>query len=356
VKGEGTHYPIDNELAIVGKQRSSGLDHEIGFIEATLPSRECSKFIERYYSQYVSHTTCNKTVTKIANAGAKIKIRDLKPFPKDTPKEEKRITFLVDGGRARTRIDKSPTKALKAINAVITKDGNKNNPELFSQQRKQEMINELNPWKETKTWVITNDHDTVQWTTIANGQTFMKDFCDEIKEKGLDTSTNKSSLNSDGAKWIGLNFEEHLPEIIQVLDQYHFSEHLFEAAQLLFSNSKDQRDWVDKSLQYCYDDKIAHLVLDVQNLQVKNEAKPNVHEALRKLLGYIKNNRERIRYGYFQELGLPLGSGAIEGAIKKMNNTRIKGASIRWRKRNLKRMLHLRSIVFNDQYDEIKYA
>lgn len=355
VKGEGTYYPIDDLLKIYGKQRSQGLDEEIGFLEALVPSRECSKLTERYFGQAVSHTTCNKIATKAGDAGEKVEIRELKPFPKNTKKEEKRITFLVDGGRARTRIDKSPTKALKAINDIITRDSGKSF-EQFNWRRKQEMTNELNPWRETKTWVITNGHDTLQWTTLDEGKIFMDDFCKEIKSKGYDTSVNKLSLNCDGAPWIGNNFEEHLPEIIQVLDEFHFSEHLFEVAKLLFKKKQDEYSWVSKCLNYCFEDKVASLILHVQNLKVENESKSDAHEGLRKLLGYIKNNRERIRYGYFRELGLPLGSGVVEGAIKKMNNTRVKGPSIRWRKNRLKKMLHLRSVVFNDQYDEIKIA
>lgn len=104
------------------------------------------------------------------------KIRELKPFPKDTPKNEKRITFLVDGGRARTRIDKSPTKLLKALNKLITRDCGLLLTELFDWRRKQEMTNEMSPWVETKTWVISNGHDSVQMTSIDNGKSFMDNF------------------------------------------------------------------------------------------------------------------------------------------------------------------------------------
>jgi hypothetical protein len=175
---------------------------------------------------------------------------------------------------------------LKAINKLITRDEG-GSPERFDWRRKQEIINELNPWRETKTWVITNGYDTVQWTILTDGKTFIDDFCKEIKNKGYDTSVSKLSFNCDGAPWIGNEFEEHFPEIIQVLDEFHY--------------------WVDKCLSYCFEDKVASLILHVQNLQIENESE-------------------------------------------------VKGHSIRWRKNRLKKMLHLRSVVFNNQYDKIKFA
>jgi hypothetical protein len=174
VKDKGSVYPLDESLAITGLEVSEGLQHEIGYISALMPHRECSKFIERYFKQAVSHVTCQKTSNEVHQKSKLLEVRKLN-IPKN--KSEQRITFLVDGGRARTRIDKKPAKFLKFINLLITKDGGKLISECFSERRKQELTNEINPWRETKTWVITNGSDTVQRTTISDHKEFMDDFC-----------------------------------------------------------------------------------------------------------------------------------------------------------------------------------
>jgi len=164
-------------------------------------------------------------------------------------------------------------------------------------------------------------------------------------------------LVSDGAKWIGDDFGKFYPNIIQILDYYHFKEYLFDTAKVLFGefNSKQNKLWVDRHTGLAFQNKIAKLILNIQN-EMQKQKDDDKKEALRKLLGYVKNNKHRISYGKFKELGLPIGSGKVEATIKTMNNSRMKSASIKWRLANAQGLLALRSIIFNYQYQDIKIA
>ena len=50
-----------------------------------------------------------------------------------------------------------------------------------------------------------------------------------------------------------------------------------------------------------------------------------------------------MHYGTFKSLGLPIGSGMIESAVRRVINLRMKGNSIYWRPENAERFLHLRA-------------
>ena len=53
--------------------------------------------------------------------------------------------------------------------------------------------------------------------------------------------------------------------------------------------------------------------------------------------------------------GVPLGSGAMESAIRRVVNLRLKGAAIFWRGENAERMLHLRCYLKAGRWDEIMH-
>ena len=56
-------------------------------------------------------------------------------------------------------------------------------------------------------------------------------------------------------------------------------------------------------------------------------------------------NSERMDYAKIKRMKLPIGSGAVESAIRRVVNLRLKGASIYWRLENAEAMLTLRSYL-----------
>ena len=68
-------------------------------------------------------------------------------------------------------------------------------------------------------------------------------------------------------------------------------------------------------------------------------------KALKRERNYFKRNigKGRMDYARIGESKLPIGSGAIEGAIRRVVNLRLKGASIYWHKKSAEAVLLLRS-------------
>jgi hypothetical protein len=64
----------------------------------------------------------------------------------------------------------------------------------------------------------------------------------------------------------------------------------------------------------------------------------------------------RMEYGEMQERGLPIGSGAIESAIRRVVNQRLKGNGLMWREENAEGMLLLRAAALTGRWDEAMEA
>jgi hypothetical protein len=71
-------------------------------------------------------------------------------------------------------------------------------------------------------------------------------------------------------------------------------------------------------------------------------------------LSYLERHGEagHLDYGRFRRRGVPLGSGAIESAIRRVINLRLKGNSISWYEGNAEGMLLLRCLVLSQRWDD----
>lgn len=61
-----------------------------------------------------------------------------------------------------------------------------------------------------------------------------------------------------------------------------------------------------------------------------------------------------MKYDLNNELGLPIGSGGIESAVRRVVNLRLKGPSIYWKRENAEAMLFLRSYYKAGRWNILK--
>jgi hypothetical protein len=69
---------------------------------------------------------------------------------------------------------------------------------------------------------------------------------------------------------------------------------------------------------------------------------------------YFVRNRQRMAYQTVRALKLPIGSGAIESAIRRVVNLRLKGACIFWGKDNAEKILMLRAFYKAGRWNLLK--
>jgi hypothetical protein len=220
------------------------------------------------------------------------------------------------------------------------------------------------PWREPKmvTAYVIDDHGrrereipVLYDATLGDADTAFAILLAELKLRGA-AKAREIIVVADGAPWIwnradaiahGLGVA---PEaVVKVADFYHAVEHLTTVADLCPRWSEAERKhWVRRMRRHL---KRGHLdtVLDA----ITSLCRGRNARALRTELAYFADRRELMRYDEFRQQGVPLGSGAVESAIRRVVNQRLKGASIFWRERNAERMLHLRCYFKAGRWDEL---
>lgn len=70
-------------------------------------------------------------------------------------------------------------------------------------------------------------------------------------------------------------------------------------------------------------------------------------------IAYVGRHGEdgHLDYATYRRRGLPLGSGAIESAIRRVINLRLKGNTIFWDEENAEGMLQIRGLALSGRWD-----
>ncbi len=159
-----------------------------------------------------------------------------------------------------------------------------------------------------------------------------------------------AEIVGDGAHWIWNAATRHFPGVRQTLDYYHLSEHFYAFAQQLFGETSERvQPWGEGKLSSLLRDRVGDVIGALKRLRPKGKA---VQEALRQLLVYVTNNRQRIHYKVPWTQGLAVGSGAVEGAWKHVIQSRCKRAGMRWKNAGFLHVLEIRLAYLNSTLDD----
>jgi len=146
---------------------------------------------------------------------------------------------------------------------------------------------------------------------------------------------NQRIANVDGARWIREQLEHHLAELDGLgLDFYHLSENVHRARRKVFGEeSPEGQAWTDALLHTFkhegYDSAWQRLVQ--WRAQLGRSA--TKRKAADRLLNYVSQRQEMIRYPQFRSQGWQIGSGPTEAQCK-LTVGRLKGRSRRWDRPN----------------------
>lgn len=158
---------------------------------------------------------------------------------------------------------------------------------------------------------------------------------------------------ADGAKWIweqaGVRLPKHNGK--WCVDVYHVSQHLHQCARELFGEGAAARTWADERLMTVLSRNGPALITQLETEQ-SSLPEPCKQQALEKLLGYLRPNRDRMWYADRLRAGEPIGSGMIEGGCKNTIGARLKLNSARWRIRRAERIGMLRCIDGSNLWDQ----
>jgi len=127
-------------------------------------------------------------------------------------------------------------------------------------------------------------------------------------------------------------------------------EYLGKIAALQKGWSASQRKrWCNKHSRLLLKDKVEPVIAAIRKL-----CPPKCPQELKRELNYFVRNRRRMAYSTISQMGLPIGSGAMESAIRRVINLRLKGASIYWLEETAEAMIRLRSFFKAGRWNLLK--
>ena len=155
-------------------------------------------------------------------------------------------------------------------------------------------------------------------------------FADLVKAEGIRRGADhvrQLTVLGDGAAWIWNTVAAKFPEATQVVDLFHAREHLHDLARQLEFMLLDRKDeWLAarlEDLDYGYIDGITAATRQYPLVGTK---KDEIDTAL----GYFENNAPRMRYHWFRQCGLFVGSGVVESSCKTVIGQRLKQSGMHW--------------------------
>lgn len=291
------------------------------------------------------------TLGRIASATAQadISLRDAAlsaamniPVSPHGPLAGKRVRVSLDGGRVRTRKIKKGRKTQKGRHHFTT------------------------PWREPRVLVIDllDEQGRSDPLRLPLYDVLIDDadatFALLIGYLRLLGAAYAAVLEfiADGADWIWdrveqMRLQAEIPELIlvQVVDFYHTCEHLYEAVQLCLSLSKKKRQKLYKKLRHLlrHDPQGVSRVIE----QLKQLGTTRRGKKMKKALVYFEKHAHRMQYSSLDDMKLPVGSGQVESAVRRVVNLRFKAPGSFWKEATVNGLMHLRAFFKAGRWDAL---
>lgn len=161
---------------------------------------------------------------------------------------------------------------------------------------------------------------------------------------------------ADGCEHIWRLQERYFPDAEPCIDWYHVVEKIWSAGECLHpEGSAELHAWVARQIDRLRNGSAYSVIMALeQHLATTPRTGPGNkgrRERLAKALKYLRDNVHRMPYQRWREDDLDIGSGAVEGAVRNLVRVRLDGPGMRWGRERAERVLHLRCVLINGQWD-----
>jgi hypothetical protein len=155
--------------------------------------------------------------------------------------------------------------------------------------------------------------------------------------------------NVDGSPWIRNQVRrQSLPLDNLGLDFYHLSENVHKARREIYGdNNESGTEWAGQLLHVFKHDGYETAWKQLLEWRV---ALNHGHAAADRLLNYVSERREMIKYPEFRAKGWQIGSGPTEATCKTLT-ARLKGSGMRWDADNAEALMGLEALTQSGQWD-----
>ena len=338
-------YPLDEALELSERRKQWGMQEKAASLAAEVPYETAGELFGELTGLSFSDHTMHEVV---GDLGEELTVLSVSPTAKEIAQK---IAQIAEGKKWR------PILVLAIDGAdVPTRPESAKGRRPGRKKERAKRARWKGQWREAKGfrfYLVGGERivHLLSWHRVQNEQE-LADSLQQVKEAGLIPEEKvRLCVVADGAKWIWKHVEALFPSAVQVLDYYHCSEHLHKVASMQFGhNPEQQTEWMEASIARLFCGAVQAVIESLQHMAARNA---QAAEEIRKLIGYLTNNRERVDYGFARRGGYPLGSGGIESAHKFIGHVRLKRSGAWWYKENANHILALRCAKYNGTFDRV---
>lgn len=204
--------------------------------------------------------------------------------------------------------------------------------------------------KKAKEWVeLAHAVDNSYVAYLGGPELFGQMMWAEAQGRGWEQARD-TEVVGDGASWIWNLAGEYFFDSQQVVDWYHATDHLGEAAKLLHGEgSAANKRWYNRAETMLYQGHAERITLELSEAAAHL---PEVADDLQIQAGYFSKNKRRMQYLEMREEEFVIGSGMVESGCKQYK-ARLCGPGMCWSRLGIERLIPIRGAIMGDQFDTI---
>jgi hypothetical protein len=159
----------------------------------------------------------------------------------------------------------------------------------------------------------------------------------------------------DGAKSLWTAFQDMFQDIknkVMILDMIHVLEYMWLIANMQYKKEDNQaKSSVYEKLTLILQGKVASYILELQNALLTGTWKKSQKQTCDKVITYLKNHKQYMKYEVYLSKGSPMGSGVVESACSHVVKNRMEVPGARWGVSGAEAILRLRSVAKSQDWD-----
>jgi Uncharacterised protein family (UPF0236) len=326
--GHGQH-PLDAQLQFCAGSRSAALDELLALLGATQDSFvQAAQVLERLS---VVHVSANSVRDATEQLGAVLVAHQAQPLEARTPSLPASSSAPVRTARLYITMDGVLAHLHERGWSEIKVGGCYHTHSRLNRKRPERL--ELRA------------HSASYLTTLDEAQRFGWQLWQEAVRRGVLTA-EEVVVVGDGAHWIWNIAERHFPRATQIVDWYHASEYIWNAASTIWGEAGAERaGWAGAQLDLLWESKVGEVLRELEQWRERGAA-------VEAALSYYREHQSRMDYATYRARGMQIGSGSAESACKQLVSARLKGAGMIWDAAGAEAVAAVRAWLKSERWEE----
>lgn len=349
--------PLDAKLNLPQNSHSYVLEKWVGILTAHGAYGEGREILERLTGVKI----WNESIERMAERGS-VQTEEFYDERQPSQLEEKELlVFSVDGKgipmkkeepvKKKKRLkkgEKPGKKKMSIVTAVYTVERSvRTAKDIVEDIAKEPKSGNNNP-KEARP----KPQNKIVRATLKGKEAGFEALEKEVKRRDPEGKKEKVAL-VDGEKKLRRLTKVFFTSACIVLDIFHVLEYLWRAAHVFYSEGSDEAEtWARGMLFALLEGKVEEIIFYLRHCLQEKQLSSARKNTIKKVIGYLENGKDCMKYDEYIAKGYPIGSGVVEGACRNLVKDRMERSGMHWTESGAEVVLNIRSIELNGLLDD----